>query len=174
MCLNQAYHSSLMGSNWCMLCFDLMKDMLSVVLLFALENIWRGYSYSSSHTHGTTLNNCVCLITIDSSGAKQECVVNHTWFILRNINSQSKLFASSDVEAQTVVIWCGEEMHDPAESAVWTRLWRCATALLHHHPPVNQIHPAHTHVRDDKYPCMKKFKYTIVSFSPALRPVSIG
>lgn len=56
-----------------------------------------------------------------SSGIKQtfaERVSNHAWFILRNINSQSELFAPSDVEAQTVVIRRGEEMHDPAESAV--------------------------------------------------------
>lgn len=49
---------------------------------------------------------------------KRQQFSTHTWFILRNINPQSELFASSNVEAQTVVIRGGEEMYDPAESAV--------------------------------------------------------
>lgn len=42
----------------------------------------------------------------------------HTRLILRDINPQSELFASSDVEAQTVVVRRGEEMNDAAEGAV--------------------------------------------------------
>lgn len=94
-----------------------------------------------NHAHCTTLRNIVYLMLMASSGVKQkalsENVSYHTQFILRNINSQSELFASSDVEAQTAVIWGGEEMDDPAESAVWTGLRWCATTLLNHHPPVN-------------------------------------
>lgn len=39
-------------------------------------------------------------------------------FILGDINAKSKLFASSDVEAQTVVVRRGEEVDDPTESGV--------------------------------------------------------
>lgn len=39
-------------------------------------------------------------------------------FILRDINAKSKLFASSDVEAQTVVVRRGEEVDDPTECEV--------------------------------------------------------
>lgn len=113
----------------------------------------------------------VYLMLMASSGVKQavaECVSNNTWFILRNINSQSELFASSYVKAQTVVIWRGEEMHDSAESAVWAGLWRCATALLHHHPPVNQIHPTHV-VKNIYMLYMHTCKHSLLSLS-ALNP----
>ena len=42
----------------------------------------------------------------------------HTGLVLRDVNPQSELFASSDVEAQTVVVRRGEEVNDAAEGAV--------------------------------------------------------
>lgn len=71
--------------------------------------------------------------------AKQQNV-----FILGDINSQPKLFAPSDVEAQAVVVRGGEEVDDPAQSVVRAGLRGRVAALLHHHPPVNQVHPACT------------------------------
>lgn len=47
-----------------------------------------------------------------------ENVSNHPLFILGDINAESELFASSDVEAQAVVIRSGEEVDNPAESVV--------------------------------------------------------
>lgn len=63
-------------------------------------------------------------------------------FVLRDVNAESELFAPSDVEAQAIVIRGGEEMDDPAEGVVRAGLRRRVTALLHHHAPVNQVHPA--------------------------------
>lgn len=63
-------------------------------------------------------------------------------FLLGNIDSQAKLFATSDVESQTVVVRRGEEVDDPAKGAVDAGLRWCATSLLNHHTPMNQIHPA--------------------------------
>lgn len=57
--------------------------------------------------------------------------------ILRDVNPEPELFASSDVEPQAVVIRRGEEMDDSAESAVRAGLRWCSPAFLHHHPPVN-------------------------------------
>lgn len=70
-------------------------------------------------------------------------------FILRDINAESKLFAPSDVEAQAVVIWGGEEVDDSAQSVVRAGLRRRVTAFLHHHPPVNQVHPACIRMREE-------------------------
>ena len=94
----------------------------------------------------------------------------HTGLVLRDVNPQSELFASSDVEAQTVVVRRGEEVNDAAEGAVRAGLWRRAPALLYHHPPVNQIHPTHTH----KHTPAKTFTYAVFCLSAGLRPASIG
>lgn len=50
--------------------------------------------------------------------AMSENVANRPLFILGDVNAESELFASSDVEAQAVVIRSGEEVDDPAESVV--------------------------------------------------------
>lgn len=63
-------------------------------------------------------------------------------FILWDVNSKAELFASSYVKTQAVVIWGGEEMDDSTEGAVWAGIWPRAPTFLHHHSPVNQIHPA--------------------------------
>lgn len=101
-------------------------------------------------------------------------MLNLTSVILRNINPQSELFSSSDVEAQTVVIRCGEEMYDPAESAVWTGLWRCTAALLHHHPSVNQIHPTHTYIKEDILYCICTTFALFFPLSCGLRHLSVN
>lgn len=121
---------------------------------------------STACTCCAALNNFVYLTLTKQVLAER--VSSHTWFVLRNINPQSELFASSDVEAQAVVIWRGEEMYDPAESAVCTGFRRRSTALLHHHPPVNQIHPTHTHTHICKRGHVKTFSYTAFLFSTEL------
>lgn len=79
--------------------------------------------------------------------AKKKTKHKHV-FVLRDVNAESKLFASSDVEAQAVVVRGGEEMDDPAEGVVRAGLWRRVTALLHHHAPVNQVHPVCVRMRE--------------------------
>lgn len=62
---------------------------------------------------------CVCVFgdTIGLFNCKKKTKHKHV-FVLRDVNAESKLFASSDVEAQAVVVRGGEEMDDPAEGVV--------------------------------------------------------
>lgn len=62
-------------------------------------------------------------------------------YLLGDIDAQTKLLPSTDVEAQAVVVWCGVEVDDPLEGASWAGVRGCPSALLHHHTPVYQVHP---------------------------------
>lgn len=62
-------------------------------------------------------------------------------FLPGDIDAQTELLPSPDVEAQAVVVWGGVEVDDPLEGATWAGLRRRPSALLHHHPPVDQVHP---------------------------------
>lgn len=63
-------------------------------------------------------------------------------YLLGHVDAQTELLPSADVEAQAVVVGCGVEVDDPLEGAPRARLRRRLPALLHHHAPVDQVHPS--------------------------------